>query len=82
MKEKEILLSRLEQIHTTKMGEERIKRNLLLTTEDVISWCKKMILKECSLVYKRGKNYYVEVDQCKICINASSYTIITAHLLK
>lgn len=82
MKEKEILLNNLEKVHTTKMGEERIKRNLLLNTDDAARWCKNKMRKEDSLVYKRGKNYYVEVDQCKICINSSSYTIITAHLIK
>lgn len=82
MNEKEILLSNLEKIHTTLLGEERIKRNLLLDVEDVLKWCKEEIQKESSFVYKKGKNYYVEVDYCKICINSYSYTIITAHTMK
>ncbi len=82
MKEKEILLSNLEKIHTTLLGEERIRRNLSLDTEDVVKWCRKKIQKESSLVYQKGKNYYVEVDHCKICINSHSYTIITAHPIK
>lgn len=81
MSEKEILLSNLEKIHTTLLGEERIKRNLLLDVEDVVKWCKEEIQKS-SFVYKKGKNYYVEVDCCKICINSYSYTIITAHTMK
>ena len=30
-------------------------------------------------VTKKGKNYYVESDGCRITVNASSFTIITAH---
>ena len=42
---------------------------------DLISKLKK----EESVVIKEGKNYYVEVDGCRITINSSSFTIITAH---
>ena len=31
------------------------------------------------IVKKEGKNFYVEVDDCRITINSSSFTIITAH---
>lgn len=82
MRGKEILLSNCEKIHTTLLGEERIRRNLSIDKEDVVEWCIKKIQKERSLVYQKGKNYYVEVDHCKICINSHSYTIITAHTIK
>lgn len=82
MRGKEILLSNCEKIHTTLLGEETIRRNLSIDTEDVVEWCIKKIQKERSLVYQKGKNYYVEVDHCKICINSNSYTIITAHTIK
>ena len=39
----EILLSNLDKIHTTKMGIDRIKRNLGLDTQDVVEWCKDKI---------------------------------------
>ena len=61
------LLENTDKIHTTQMGVGRIKRNLKLDTDDVVGYCK-------------GKNYYVEADGCIITVNASSYTIITAHL--
>nr|WP_292807174.1 DUF3781 domain-containing protein [Methanobrevibacter sp.] len=38
--------------------------------------------KEDSIVVKKGKNYYVEVDDCRITINSSSFTIITAHIIQ
>ena len=33
---KEILLSNIDKIHTTKMGMDRIKKNLKLDTNDII----------------------------------------------
>jgi len=76
---KELLLSNLDQIHTTPMGIERIKRNLLLDTQDVVSYCKHQILDERCKIYKQGKNWYCEIDSIQITIHSSSYTIITAH---
>jgi hypothetical protein len=35
-----------------------------------------------SVIVRKGKNWYVNVDNCEITINAHSYTIITAHKLK
>jgi len=79
---KEILLINLAKIHTTKMGIERIKSNLKIKTSDVVSYCKNKILESNCNIYKSGKNWYCEVDNIKITINASSYTIITAHIMK
>lgn len=80
--EKEILLSNIDKIHTTKMGIGRIKKNLKLDTDDVVEYCKNKIRnKECN-IYKQGKNWYVEIDNIKITINSYSYTIITAHKIK
>ncbi|WP_312907042.1 DUF3781 domain-containing protein [Tissierella praeacuta] len=75
----EILLSNLDKIHTTKMGIDRIKRNLGLDTKDVVEWCKDKIKLPNSSIIKQGKNYYVTIDDCVITVNAYSYTIITAH---
>lgn len=76
---KEILLSNIGKIHTTKMGIDRIKRNLKLDTNDVVNYCKNKVLdKDCN-IYKQGKNWYCEIDNIKITINSYSYTIITAH---
>lgn len=79
---KEILLSNIGKIHTTKMGIDRIKRNLKLDTNDVVNYCKNKVLdKDCN-IYKQGKNWYCGIDNIKITINSYSYTIITAHTIK
>lgn len=76
---KEILLFNIDKVHTTAMGIERIKKNLNLDTNDVVTYCKNKILnKECK-IDKQGKNWYCETDKIKITINSYSYTIITAH---
>lgn len=76
---KEVLLSNIDKVHTTKMSIDRIKRNLKVDTNDVVEYCKnKVIDKNCN-IYKQGKNWYCEIDNIKITINSYSYTIITAH---
>ena len=79
MEDKKVLLDHIDKIHTTKLRIERIKRNLKLDTQDVVAYCRNKILDKNCHIYKRGKNWYCEVDQIKITINSLSYTIITAH---
>ena len=78
----EILCKNAEKIHTTEMGIERIKRNLNLDTQDVVEWCKNKILDKRSSIIRKGKNWYVSIDDIMITVNAYSYTIITAHKKK
>ena len=78
-KSKEILLSNIDKIHTTPMGITRIKRNLSLETNNIVEYCKKIILNNNSIIYKKGKNWYCQLNNIIITINSSSYTIITAH---
>ena len=75
---KDIVLSNLDKIHTTKMGIDRIKRNLNLDNIDVVDYCKKIILDNNSSITKTGKNYYCTFGDIIITINSYSYTIITA----
>ena len=75
---KEILLENIDKIHTTEMGVGRIQKNLGIDDEPV-SYCISKLKQDNSQVTKEGKNYYVAVDGCRITINSSSYTIITAH---
>ena len=75
---KEILLENIDKIHTTEMGVGRIQKNLGIDDEPV-SYCISKLNQDNSQVTKEGKNYYVTVDGCRITINSSSYTIITAH---
>ena len=73
------LTANIDRLHTTKMGVERIKRNLQLETDDVVAWCRGRMLAPNAVMERAGKNWYVLVDQCRITVNAHSYTIITAH---
>jgi hypothetical protein len=78
--ENELLLN-LDKLHTTDLGVVRIRRNLSLGTDDVVSWCKSKIQDPNSSIIRKGKNWYIEIDNCIITVNAYSYTIITAHRL-
>ena len=79
MDDRQILLNNLNKIHTTFMGEGRIRKNLKLDKENVVDYCKKLINNTNCNIYKKGKNWYCEIDNMIITINSYSYTIITAH---
>ena len=72
------LIENVDRIHTTEMGVGRIQRNLGIDDEPV-GYCISKLKQENAVVTKEGKNYYVNVDDCTITINSSSFTIITAH---
>ena len=63
------------------MGSERIKRNLKLDTHNVVDWCKQQIL-QANNIFRKGKNWYVTTNGYVFTVNSTSYSIITAHLLK
>ena len=73
------LLTNIDKIHTTELGIKRVKRNLKIDS-DVVSFCKMKILNKNCNIYKKGKNWYCEIDNIIITINSYSYTIITAHI--
>ncbi len=77
-----VLIQNLNKLHTTEMGIDRIKKNLDLGTNDVVAWCRKKIRDSKSYIFRKGKNWYVDIENCEITVNAYSYTIITAHKLK
>ena len=77
--DKQILFDNIDRVHTTDMGVDRVKKNLSLGEVDVVEWCKSMIMSEKAEISKQGKNWYICVGGCTITVNASSYTIITAH---
>lgn len=76
------LIKNIEKLHTTEKGIERIKKNLNIYPNDVVSYLKEKILYCNCKMYKTGKNWYVLVDNIKITINSYSFTIITAHINK
>jgi len=73
------LLNNLDKVHTTEMGVDRIKRNIEVDVDDIVKYCVDKIKQENAVIERKGKNFYVTVDGIIITINASSYTIITAH---
>lgn len=80
MSDRENLISNIDKIHTTELGILRIKRNLKLKDENILVYCKDKIKNNNSRIYKKGKNFYVEIENIKLTINSYSYTIITAHV--
>lgn len=80
--DKDVLIANIDKVHTTKMGVERIKKNLKINNNnnDVVKYCKEKILDNRCNIYKKGKNFYCEIDNIIITINLYSYTIITAHI--
>ncbi|MGX4388969.1 DUF3781 domain-containing protein [Clostridioides difficile] len=76
------LLENLDRLHTTELGVIRIKKNLSLNVENVIEWCKEKISLSNAEITKKGKNWYITIDNCIITVNAYSYTVITAHKVK
>ena len=73
------LLANLDKLHTTSLGIMRIKKNLKIN-EDIVTYCQNIIKKESSHITKIGKNWYCQLGNIIITINAHSYTIITAHI--
>lgn len=76
------LLSNIDKLHTTELGIGRIKKNLSLNTNDVVEWCKTKIQSMDARITRNGKNWYVDIDDSILTVNAHSYTIITAHKKK
>jgi hypothetical protein len=70
----------IDKLHTTPMGEERIRRNLELEVDDIVEWCRlKVRESKPELIVRKGKNWYVSGDGFVLTINAHSHTVITAH---
>ena len=78
MDNSEILRSNLYRLHTTPLGEQRIKKNLKIDCADVVEYCRKIILDKNCNIRKNGKNFYCEAENVVITVNSFSYTIITA----
>jgi len=76
------LILNLDSLHTTDLGIVRIKRNLSLDEDDIVRWCREKIQNPNASITREGKNWYIDIEDCKITVNAYSYTIITAHKIK
>ena len=75
------LLENLDKLHTTELGAVRIRRNLAIDQTDVVRFCKDKIMDERCKISRKGKNWYCEVDNIIITVNAHNFTIITAHII-
>lgn len=80
--ERNVLIENIDKLHTTPLGAVRICRNLKVNCEDAAEYCKSLILAKDCRIYRQGKNWYCEAAGIRITVNASSYTIITAHPMK
>lgn len=79
MNQNELLIENIDRLHTTPMGIDRIKRNLQSDTDDVVGYCKDLILNPQCRIARHGKNWCCETGKTRITVNSYSYTIITAH---
>lgn len=79
MDEGKQLLENIDRLHTTQLGINRIRKNLKLDTENVVDFCKNLILDEKCRIYRQGKNWYCETGNIRVTVNSYSNTIITAH---
>ena len=86
MNYKELLLSNIERIHTTSMGIDRIKKNLNINVDDVVFYCKNKIQDKNCKIYKKGKNYYCEIDNIiitkQILTDLFFYVIINKEIFR
>lgn len=71
----------LADLHTTPLGEERIRRNVAPNAKDVMAWCRERVAAFDAIMERRGKNVYITSGGCILTVNARSYTVITAHKL-
>ena len=78
----DLLFKNIDKIHTTLLGDKRLKKNLNLEENiDSVEFCKEIIQSKNTNITLLGKNYYCLYKNIKIVINSYSYTIITAHTI-
>lgn len=80
--DKEEICRRIDEIHTTAMGLDRISKNLGLCGADPVAHCKNIIMDSRCTVCRKGKNWYCELGNVRITVHTHSCTIITAHIIK
>ena len=75
----EEFLAHIDSLHTTPLGEERIRKNLGLEAGvNPVEFCKREIISDKCTMVKEGKNWYCSNHEIRITVNSFSYTIITA----
>ena len=72
-----------DRLHTTPMGVDRIKKKSKIRYRKCgVGYCKDLILNPQCRIARQGKNWYCEIENIRITVNADSYTIITAHSIQ
>ncbi|MDE6727989.1 MAG: tRNA pseudouridine(38-40) synthase TruA [Oscillospiraceae bacterium] len=72
------LLDNLDKLHTTELGEQRIRKNVG-DVPDVVKWARAQIKLPGADISRLGKNFQIQTRDYSVTINAKSFTIITAH---
>lgn len=73
------LLDNINKLHTRELGHQRIQNNIKLEYDDVIEYCKEVLLNKKCIINLKGKNWYVLHTYIMITINAYSFTMINEH---
>ena len=76
------ILKIADRLHTTEMGAKRIGRNLSVDCNDVVAYCRTLVVSPDAVCERKGKNLYVTADGVVVTVNAGSFTVITAHRQK
>lgn len=76
---RENVISNIDKVHTTRLGKERIVNNIKIDENDIVDYLKNKIQDDKCNIFKRGKNYYCDIDDLRITLNSFNYCIITAH---
>lgn len=76
------IIKNIDKLHTTELGIKRIRKNLMLVSDDVVEWCKRAIMSEDAVVERKGKNFYITSGIFRFTVNAGSFTIITVHMIR
>ena len=81
---RQLLLKYFDLIHLTPLSAKRIKKNLGLYEHEVLSEIEDAICHNYrfTTITPKGKNYYLRYRDIEYTINASSYTVITAKVIK
>lgn len=75
-------LRRVPNLKSNYLTDDKIRNFIGLDIPDVVEWCKERILMPEANIERRGKNWYITVDDVVITVNANLLTLQTAHPLK
>lgn len=75
-------LRRVPSLKSNYMTNDKVRKFLGIYIPDVEEWCKERILMPDAHIERRGKNWYVTVDDVIITVNANLLTLQTVHPLK